>query len=416
MALFVLAAFVACLFALGRGVGSRFVGPQDAPGFRSCIYLAAGLLVAHVLLAWLDLAGLRWHPALLAVLLVGIGVAGSRWVGSAEAGLERGTPVGWSDVLASIATGFFAVLAASGRITFPDFIYHWGIKAHRYFLARGVDYEYLSRDWNLVAHPDYPQLLPELYALHSLFARGFREGPLLLWSAVFLAMLLICAREALRAWRVERVLAQISVALIAMSLVMFGVGYLMAGSSDWVLALALVAVLPSLARTPSLTGDLQIGLFAGLAAAAKLEGVALAFLLVAAAAWRRLRQGERPTLSSVSRWLGPPLLACLPWLLQGYRHDLFSRSQSGGLEASRAPEIAAALWQTVLRPEWHWVPLCLFLVPLLLVRSRLVSLVHWCCCYSASMSFAISLPPSTMNSLCCRAFLDSCFTSSRRCW
>ena len=170
------------------------MGDEDAAGFRGCIYLATGLLVVHITLAWLDLVGLPWHPALLVVLVSGLAIAGFRWIGSAGPPVEQGTRLGWADALAVTATGFFAVLAASGRITFPDFIYHWGIKGHRYFLLRGIDYEYLSYDWNLVLHPDYPQLLPELYAVHSLAAGGFREGPLLLWSAAFLAMLLVCAR------------------------------------------------------------------------------------------------------------------------------------------------------------------------------------------------------------------------------
>ena len=343
---------------------------EDAAGFRGCIYLATGLLVVHITLAWLDLVGLPWHPALLVVLVSGLAIAGFRWIGSAGPPVEQGTRLGWADALAVTATGFFAVLAASGRITFPDFIYHWGIKGHRYFLLRGIDYEYLSYDWNLVLHPDYPQLLPELYAVHSLAAGGFHEGPLLLWSAAFLAMLLVCAREALRSWHVERVLAQFSLAIITVTLVMFGVGYLMAGSSDWVIALALVAALPSLGRPPSRAGDLQIGLLAGLAASAKLEGVALAVLLIGAALWRRLQAGHRPGIAILSRLLAPPLLACLPWLVQGYRHGLFSHSQSGSFEVGRAPEIAAALWQTVLRPEWHLVPLCLLLIPLLVARAE----------------------------------------------
>ena len=368
--LLVLVALAALFTALGRAMGSRLVGAEDASGFRSCIYLAGGLFVTHAVLAWLDLIGLPWHPALLAFSVAGLAWAGSRWIGSPAPAVEKGSRLGWADATACAATCFFALLAASGRISFPDFVYHWGVKGHRYYLAMGVDYDYLSREWNLVTHPDYPQLLPELYALHSLVARGFYEGPLLLWSAVFLAMLLVCVREALRAWRVEEVLAHFSVAIIAMALVMFGVGYLMAGSSDWVIALVLVAVLPALARAPSLTGDLQIGLLAGLAAAAKLEGVALALLLVGAAVWRRLQKGERPSAASFTRWLGPPLLACIPWLLQGARHGLFSDSQSGAFEPSRGPEIAAALWQTMLRSEWHWVPFCLLLVPLLLARAE----------------------------------------------
>jgi hypothetical protein len=280
---------------------------------------------------------------------------------------------------------FFAVLAVSERIAFPDFVYHWGLKGHRYFLARGIDYDFLTRDWNLVVHRDYPQLVPELYALQSMVAGRFSEPALLVWSAVWFAALLVAAREALAALDVRPDVARWMFALLALATTVFAVGHLMAGSVDWIVAFVLTAALPALVRPPSAAGDLQIGVLAALAAASKLEGLPLAALLIAAAFWRRWRARstatqERPRRSLAApalRLVAPSVIAVVPWLVQGLRHDLFRDPQNGSFELARAPAIASSLWQAMLRPEWHFVPLVLLLLPVLFVRrtTRLVGAV-----------------------------------------
>ena len=171
---------------------------------------------------------------------------------------------------------FFAVLAVSERIAFPDFVYHWGIKGHRYFLLRAIDYDFLGREWNLVAHRDYPQLVPELYALQSMIAGRFSEPALLLWSAVWFAALLIAAWEALDAWNVRQDWARWVFVVLTLAIGVFAVGHLMAGSVDWIVAFALTAALPALVRPVSARGEVQLGVLAALAASTKLEGIPLA--------------------------------------------------------------------------------------------------------------------------------------------
>jgi hypothetical protein len=373
--------------AVGWCFGRWIAGPGETRAFRAALYLSTGLVLIHAVLAWLDLVGLRWRVTVVAGIVLAMAVLVRRLAAGRrrdhDAGPDRAGSLrlGWAGLAAAAVVAFFAVLAASERIAFPDFVYHWGIKGHRYFLLGGIDYDFLGQDWNLVAHRDYPQLVPELYALQSLIAGRFSEPALLLWSAVWFAALLIAAREALDAWSVRRDWARWVFAILTLAIGVFAVGHLMAGSVDWIIAFALTAALPALVRPVCARGELQLGALAALAASAKLEGIPLAGLLIVAGLWRRASLGGGSRLRSlggtVLRLATPAAIAAAPWLIQGLRHDLFRDPQSSALQLDRAPAIAVSLWQAMLRPEWHLAPLVLFLLPLLLLRrdTRLVGAV-----------------------------------------
>jgi hypothetical protein len=374
---------VATVLLAGRGVARVVVGAEDGRAFRLALELTAGVLVLHLVLAWLDLAGVPWQPFLVGALAAAVALAGHRWAGVAPPPARPvGPRLGWAALGGAAVVALFALLAVSQRISFPDFVYHWGIKGHRYFLQRGIDYDFLAAEWNLVAHRDYPQLVPELYALQSIVAGRFSEPALLAWSALGFGGLLIAVSEALRATALREPVARIAFLVVALAVGAFAVGHLMAGSADWIVAFALAAALPALHRPPSVGGELQLGVLAALAASSKLEGIPLALLLFGAGLWRRLRHApDARSIGSlagaVSRLAGPSLLAVTPWLVQGLRHDLFRDPQSGPLELERAPAIAAAVWRTMLQPEWHLAPLALLLVPLLYLRpeTRLIGAV-----------------------------------------
>ena len=377
-------AMLAGAVAAGWALTPAFAGPRESGGFRVVLCLSAGTLLIHGVLAGLDLGGLPWYAPVVAGIVAAVAILGrlvfARGPRPSAAPPPPGLALGWAGVVAGAIVAFFAILALSQRIAFPDFVYHWGIKGHRYFLGRGIDYDFLSREWNLVAHRDYPQLVPELYALQSLIAGRFAEPWLLVWSAVWFAALLIAAREALDAWRVPKDLGRTTFILLALAIGVFAVGHLMAGSVDWIVAIALTASLPALVRPVSARGELQIGLMAALAAATKLEGLPLAALLIGAGGWRRLRSrqaraGESSPAEEAGsmggaavRLLLPSAIAVLPWLVQGLRHDLFRDPQSGAFEIDRAPAIAVSVWEAMLRPEWHFASLVLLLLPLLFVR------------------------------------------------
>src|SRR4051794_22953761 len=154
--------------------------------------------------------------------------------GSAEAKL---TPVrrnlGWGDALALLALAVFAALALSGWIAMPDFIYHWGLKGHRFYLARGVDYPFLAQRWNWAIHPDYPNLVPEMFAVTALLAGAFDVPAMMLETAVLFALFVAACREVLRQGGADPFIQQAGTALVALTSAAFGIGYIMAGAADW---------------------------------------------------------------------------------------------------------------------------------------------------------------------------------------
>lgn len=376
----------ACLGAAVRGGGTEPAGERPGRGFRLAAAAMAGAVALHLLLTAADLAGLPWSralvvvgPALLAVLITELA---RRRRSVAGPGFTLGPPpeqrLGWGDGLALAALAAFALFAASGWITNPDFVFHWGLKGERFHLARGVDHELLTRPWNVAIHPDYPHLWPGLHAASALLAGRFDGRAQMLWSAGLFALLLAAAREGLVRARVSRPALQAGMALVGLATSMFGVGQLMAGSPDWAIALAVVAALPALAAGPSSAADLRVGVVAAFAAASKTEGVPLAafLVLVRLAQLARPATGGRPARlrwpgwASLGRLVLPVAAVVLPWAVQVYRYDLFPEFQSGPFEPSRAPAILAGIVESLASGPWHGLAWALVLLPALLLDRR----------------------------------------------
>jgi hypothetical protein len=280
---------------------------------------------------------------------------------------------GWGDALALFALAVFTALALSGWIAMPDFVYHWGLKGHRFYLARGVDYRFLAQGWNWPMHPDYPNLVPELFAVTALLAGAFDMPAMMLGTAALFALLVAASREGLRQGGAERFTQQAGTALVALSSAAFGIGYVMAGAADWNLALVLAAALPPLLRPADRTGDFQIGVSAAFAAASKVEGVPLAAFLVAVQVVRRIRRAGAERRLDLGGALAAGLLPAaviVPWLGRAVHHHLFQTFNSGALELGRAGEVFAAVRQALHTPAWHGFLPAMFLPPLLLLPRR----------------------------------------------
>jgi hypothetical protein len=277
---------------------------------------------------------------------------------------------GWGDGLALFALAVFSLFAATLWVTTPDFIYHWGIKGHRFFLAGGVDYAYLAAPWNWVIHPDYPNLLPELFAITSRLRGNFRAEAVILASPVALGLALGSARQALVRSNVDRFFAQATLALVAVTLAFFSLANLMAGGADGLITLALLAAVPPLLRPADQEGDLAVGLAAAFAAASKVEGVPLAGFLILVALCRSWT-GGRALLLRLARLAGPTALVVLPWLARVYHHHLFQAFNAGAVASHRAATVVATLAETFsFASPWHGFALALFLLPLLAIPRR----------------------------------------------
>lgn len=355
-------------------LGSRFSAVLAAPGdsalYRTTVYVLGGSIVLHLLLTLLDLAGVPWSLALLAVLAAGCCGLAWRYLPRSPERARLPSDLGWGDGVAVFALGAFTVIALTGWITIPDFILHWGLKGHRYYLARGVDYAHLARSWNWVVHPDYPNLAPELFAVTALLAHGFSLPAMMLGSAALFALLLAAAREGLRQGGADRFTRQAGLALVALATGAFGIGHLMAGAADWMMALALAAAVPPLLRQPDRAGDFQIGVAAAFAAAAKEEGVALAAFLVITQLARRAWAERRLAAGAAARTALPAAAVVLPWLGRAVHHHLFLPFNSGPFRLSRAGEIVPAVLEAMGTRAWHGFVLAALLPPLLLCHRR----------------------------------------------
>jgi hypothetical protein len=392
--------------ALGRwlaGARGWLARPGDGAGFRLVVCFAAGAVVFHLLLAALQAAGLAWSRASVSTgvaLLLGAGVALGRGAfGRPAARTERAripSDWGWGDGLALFALALFACFALAAWVATPDFVYHWGLKGERYFLSGGIDYADLGRVWNDVIHPDYPNLLPELYAASALAAGRFAEPAMMLWSCFFFALLLLGAREELRQAGCRRFVRQAALALVALATAAFALGGRMAGAADWLIALVLVAAAPLLGAAPSPASDRQLGALAALAAAAKVEGVPLAIFLIAAALLLPRAARRRPAEPAVTgsprrfadfalpagawsprrlaRLALPAAVVALPWYFEVHRHHLFQEFNSGPFDLARAPRVAAALATTMGDPTWHGFTWALALLPLVWLDRRVRAL------------------------------------------
>lgn len=341
------------------------------------LHTLAGWFGLHLVLGLLSLAGIPWSlPVVLGTMGAGALAAWRLLPGpAAVAPAARQRGIGWGDALAAAALAAFTAWALTLWITLPDFVFHWGLKGRRFFLARGLDYAFLAPPWQWVVHPDYPNLLPETFAVTALAAGRFDEHAMMLWSTVCFALLLAAAREALARAGVERVLAQGALAALAATLAAYGIAGLSAGGADWLIAAALAAAVPPMLAPAGRRGAAQIGLVAAFAASAKTEGVPLAAILVTVYALRlwRAHRWTKARWSTVAALVVPTAATVVPWFLAVRRHHLFQDFNAGPLRLARLPAVLATLAADPL-PEWHGLQLALLALPLLLLDRRLRAL------------------------------------------
>lgn len=404
---------LAVLLALaGRGLLTAFglaVPLRTLPlELRWALHLGAGWLALAGLQLLQHLAGIPWelgnHGLLLLIFATygfiplfrrgqaapgeeeagkgGLKVAWRRIAGCARGirlgGGTGGTGIGWGDALAVLA-----LLALGGSIslfwsTNPDFVYHWGVKGHRFFLAQGVDMDYLSRPWNVFSHPDYPLLLPGLFAATASVIGSFHEAPMLLWTVACVAALVAAARGTLRLAGASTFTVQGTTAAVALILAFFGIAHESGGSPDTWIALSLVLAAPALLR-PGLSEGRSpdgrataalVAVAAALAATAKLEGAPLAVLMVGVYGWK---EGLWRTLAGWKRWAlvaAVPALLAGPWVVEARILGLSERVNAGPFDSGHAGEIFSALGRALLHPHWNGAAVVLLVAAFACLGSR----------------------------------------------
>lgn len=370
------ALLVLVLARLGKHLQAVLPGhdPRSPVGFATA--WMTGTLLLHLLLSLLQECGIPWtRPVLLGVLLGALGLleatARRRRPGSPRSDWPRAwpPPLGWGDAAAAAAVGVYLVAGYSLRSVNPDFIFHWGIKAKRAWLAGGIDYEWLAAPWSHHAHSEYPHLLPELFATAAALVGRFDERGLLGGSAIFLAALVVASRRLLLEQQAPWPLVQAGIAAVAGVATAFSIGYLQPGGTDLLIAVALVSGGGTLLRPPGPQRDLALGVAAGFAAAAKLEGVLLAgFLLL----WEIPRRLARRSASwpALARLVLPLMLGAGPWLLGGFRHELFTGGGPADFDLARSAVVGSALLASMNQPVWHGLSWLLLALPPLTIGRR----------------------------------------------
>jgi hypothetical protein len=361
----------------GRGVARRYrLGPR----------LLAGFAALHVVMLGFDLAQVPWRrrtllPAVVCLTLALWALARRR--APPPAGGPPPEPAGrfgWGDGVAAAAVLLYAALSAKGTVVTPDFVYHWGTKAHRFLLAGGVDWAWLASPLGFTDTPDYPHLLPDLYAAVGLVAGRFDRAAILLLSPLFYALLLLAARETWERLGVPPPVRQAGLAVVALVLAMFGTGYWLAGSGEWPLALAATVALPGLVGAGSRPGtrrphdELRIGAAAAFAAGAKQEGMVLAAVLVGVHLLVRRRElaALRPAAlaAALARLAGPALVVVGLYLGPGWSHGVLTGTHVGGVpQPERLGELAGLLAGSLRVLEWHGMAWLLAATPLLLIPT-----------------------------------------------
>jgi hypothetical protein len=368
-----LLAAVALCAAMGASLAGVTARREDVLEERIVASAAAGMVALHLWLTCVQAVGLRWTPLTLGVAAA---LGALAWWRLPRPGPLSPSHLGWPDLAALLAVAAFTFAALRLWIVFPDFVFHWGVKGERYALRGGVDWEFLARAWNWRSHPDYPQLLPELYAVTAILGR-WREPAMMAWSALHLALVALAARGALRAAGLAEHPARLAAGAVALLAAAYGIGNLMAGSADWLIALALLLALPSLVRPPSAQGDVRIGLAGALSAASKIEGLPLMALLVGASLLRRALAERRLEGRAWARTAALPAVVAALWWIACRRHGLFQPFNTGALDLGRAGEVARQLGAVLLSPGAMGGPLLLLAIPVLVwVRGlRAVALV-----------------------------------------
>jgi len=370
-----LSALASLLLALllgwgGSRLASRCAWSEERRPRRMVYALLLGCLGLHLALTACDFLGVAWTAASM-LLPLGLGIAATFWRRPARREPSAfPSDLGWGDGAALAALILFALFSATLWITTPDWIFHWGLKAHRFYLQQGIDYAYLVRPWNWSIHPDYPNLFPELLAATSLLVRRFEPAGLMAWTSLFFALLLLSCRGILGTLTSERRVRQAGLAFLALGLAAFGLGHQMAGAADWMPALALAAATPALLRRPDRDGDFEVSVAAAFSAASKMEGISLAFFLLAVQALRRIGRERRLDFRSLLLLGTPSGLVVLLWALQARRYGLFQPFNSGRLDWVRAAPMAEGLREALLAPTWHGLAALVFLPPILLLARR----------------------------------------------
>jgi hypothetical protein len=283
-------------------------------GARLAIAFAVGCVVLAVLMFGFTLVHVPFTRATLLIAMV-VFVAGALWrTGTLACPRARGDR---QECLSSMAIlGLTAYGLLTARETCADLIYFWGPKGQRFYLAEKIDIAFLAFPHYRLMHPDYPPLLPLVYAFASSVAHGFS------WWGALLTMLILLAATALAFRGLARdALGDERAALYATLLTaVLAYGYarsMVAGAAEPMLLLFETIAIAAL----TLRDDAEVLAAIALAGAAwtKVEGAAFVAIVVVAYALTR-RRVLRAALAAM-----PAAALVLSWIAFAKAHEFLDQ-------------------------------------------------------------------------------------------
>ena len=231
-----------------------------------------------------------------------------------------------------LALSAFAILVAAfaagtARETSTDLLYFWGAKGEAFAAFRGIDAGFLGAPDHFLLHPDYPPLVPCLYALGAMAAGRFAWGAALLTAPLFLALALAafwgCARDALGDGRAARWSALLGA--------MMGFGFLaseVAGNAEPALLFFETLSLAVLVfREPTPRTDFAASIALAGCALTKFEGSV--FVLAAVAGFVVFEKRGSHRVASALRRISLPAVSLATWIAFCARHGLLDNYRGG---------------------------------------------------------------------------------------
>lgn len=284
------------------------VAAMELPA-QLAISFAAGLLMTGTLMFAYSLVGLPWTRVTLGIPILAMAVIGYRSsvVGRRRpADIRQPTTHGRSRTrAASIAITIFVLLTTYGvltaRETCADLMYFWGPKGQRFYRAEKIDVEFLKFPHYYLMHPDYPPLLPEVYAWGSLAGHRFSYWGALALTPLFLLATVLAFRGIAARKLGEELAGRYAVLMAAVLAYGFAAG-MVAGAGDPPLLFFEVIALAAIA----FDDDWKLAAL-GIAGAMflKVEGTAFAAVLIASylVTRRRVLIAAAPGIVLLGAWI-----------------------------------------------------------------------------------------------------------------
>lgn len=360
---------------------------------------AAGVVLLYVWLLVLDRLGIAWTRLSVLVPLLVAAIFGLRRMHRVPVIVGGPRRPGAAELIVLAAFAVLAFLLVRPCLTMPDVVFHWGIKAQRYVLGGGIDYAFLTREWNFNKHADYPNLVPGLYAVGAILRGRFSEAILLPWTLAYAALIVVAARESFRGresfrrrigwFRKEHPGARATLVVVTLSSLAFAIDYMLGGSPDLLFGgLVAVAIPAVLGRAgPGAAGsgrDWQVSVFAAVAAGAKYEGGPLAAILILARLWQRRRTGASIGPRVWLRLATLPAIVAGLWWIEVLGRGLAQGNRAGGFDVDRWHEVGSGVLRALGSPAWHGFAWVLLAMPLLLL-VRALRPMAWVVCAQAAV-------------------------------